>query len=55
MTARLKAVCFFCCRRVGERKTLGTCVGTFLNQLPEGEVGHDTGVLDTHVVTGLEG
>ena len=45
----LKAVGFFFCRCAGERETLGTCAGTLLQPLPEGEVGHDTGVLDTHV------
>ena len=45
----LKTVGFFCCRCAGERETLDTCAGTLLQPLPEGEVGHDTGVLDTHV------
>jgi hypothetical protein len=45
----LKAVGLFCCRCAGERETLGTCAGALLQPLPEGEVGHGTGVLDTHV------
>ena len=42
---------FQCCRCAGERETLrlGTCAGTLLQPLPEGEVGHDAGVLDAHV------
>ena len=39
----LKAVGFFCCRCAGEREALGTCAGTLLQPLQEGEVGHDTG------------
>jgi hypothetical protein len=53
---RLKAVGFFCCRCAGEREALGNCAGALLQPLPEGEVGHDTGILRIRMcVTGLEG
>ena len=48
--------CFFLLLplRWGKGRT-GTCAGTLLQPLPEGEVGHDTGVFDTHVCNRVGG